>query len=241
MKLLVINPNTTVSMTRKIEAAAIRAARPGTTIVAVQPASGPASIQGYYDVARSLAGVLDVASEHLDADAVVMACFDDSGLDALRCLFNGPVIGIGEAAFHVASMVSCRFSVVTTLARSVPGLRENLNRYGLNPRCAGIRATDMPVLQLETAPDEAEERIAAEIAAAIATDGTDAIVLGCSGMAELNRKLSDRFGIPVIDGVACATTMAEALVAAGISTSKAGAYASIGEMPAAQKKSVSRI
>ena len=150
MKLLVVNPNTTASMTAKIGRAAEAVARAGTQIIATQPRSGPASIQGFHDVANSLHGLLEVAERHPDVDAVVVACFDDTGVDALRCMFDGPVIGIGEAAFHAASMVSCRFSVVTTLSRSLPGLRDNLERYGLSRRCASIRATDVPVLQLES-------------------------------------------------------------------------------------------
>lgn len=224
MKLLVVNPNTTESMTVKIGKVAESVARPGTQIIATQPDSGPASIQGFHDVANSLHGLLDVAERNLDVDGVVVACFDDTGVDALRCMFDGPVIGIGEAAFHAASMISCQFSVVTTLSRSVPGLRDNLERYGLSRRCAGIRATDMPVLQLESDGAGAEAVIAAEISDAMSQDGADAIVLGCSGMADLNDKLSRRFGLPVIDGVSCAVTMVEALVAAGLSTSKAGGY-----------------
>lgn len=225
MKLLIINPNTTVSMTRIIETAARQVARPGTHIKAVQPTQGPASIQGYWDIARSLAGLLDEASRHTDADATVVACFDDTGLDSLRCLMEGPVIGIGEASFHAASMISCRFSVVTTLGRSVSGLRENLAKYGLTTRCAGIRAAEVPVLALEANPDIALQRIETEIEKAIREDGAEAIVLGCSGMTSLTKTLSARFGIPVIDGITCAVTMAEAFVAAGLRTSKSGAYA----------------
>lgn len=225
MKLLVINPNTTRSMTAKIAAAARRVARPGTEIIATQPEHGPASIQGYLDIARCQQGLLEVAERHPDVDAVVVGCFDDTGVDALRCVFDAPVIGIGEAAFHAASMIANRFAVVTTLARSVPGLEDNLDRYGLARRCVGVRATDVPVLELETNATQAEARIAAEIAEAIAHDRADAIVLGCAGMADLNDRLQRRFGLPVIDGVSCAVTMAEALVAAGLRTSGAGGYA----------------
>ncbi|MDU8913924.1 aspartate/glutamate racemase family protein [Aestuariicoccus sp. MJ-SS9] len=232
MKLLVVNPNTTASMTAKIAAAARCVARPGTEIVATQPDSGPASIQGFLDIARSHHGLLEVAERHRDADAVVVACFDDTGVDALRCLFDGPVIGIGEAAFHAASLISTRFAVVTTLTRAVPGLRDNLDRYGLSRRCAAIRAAEVPVLDLETNPAAAERRITAEIAEAMSVDRADAIVLGCAGMADLHARLSKRFGLPVIDGVACAVTLAEALCAAGLSTSKAGAYASTANGPA---------
>jgi len=236
MKLLVVNPNTTASMTAKIGKAAEAVARPGTQIIATQPRSGPASIQGFHDVANSLHGLLEVAERNLDVDAVVVACFDDTGVDALRCMFDGPVIGIGEAAFHAASMVSCSFSVVTTLSRSLPGLRDNLERYGLSRRCASIRATDVPVLQLESDGAGAEALIAAEIGDAVERDGADAIVLGCAGMADLNDRLSRRFGLPVIDGVSCAVTMAEALVAAGLSTSKAGGYTSAARGRLAQEQ-----
>ena len=59
MKLKVINPNTTLSMTRKIGEAAAAVARPGTEIVAVGPSMGPVSIEGHYDEAVSALGVLD--------------------------------------------------------------------------------------------------------------------------------------------------------------------------------------
>ena len=225
MKLLVINPNTTRSMTDKIAAAARNVARSGTEIVATQPASGPACIQGFLDIARSHHGLLEEVSRNKDVDAIVVACFDDTGVDALRCLSDVRVIGIGEAAFHAATFVSCRFSVVTTLPRAVPGLKDNIDRYGLSRRCVGIRAANVPVLALEADAEGAEALIAVEIEKAVAEDHADAIVLGCAGMADLNARLSQRFGLPVIDGVACAVTMAEALVATGLSTSKAGAYA----------------
>ena len=83
MRLLVINPNTTRAMTAKIATAARRVARPGTEIIATQPDIGPESIQGFLDVARSQQGLLEVARRHPDVDAVVVACFDDTGVDAL--------------------------------------------------------------------------------------------------------------------------------------------------------------
>ena len=131
MRILVVNPNTTASMTHKIGVAAQRAAAPGTQIVAINPAHGPASIEGYYDEALSLAGLLQSVHQAQDFDAVVVACFDDTGLDALRCLTDKPVVGIGEAAYRVAAMLCNKFSVVTTLARSVPALEHNLRRYGM--------------------------------------------------------------------------------------------------------------
>src|SRR5215468_10864388 len=144
MQILVINPNTTASMTRKIGAAAAAAASAGTVATAANPTSGPASIEGYFDEALSVPGLLDEIRNAPDMDAYVVACFDDTGLDAARCATTAPVVGIGEAAFHLASLIAGVFSVVTTLSRSVPAIEQNLVRYGLAGRCRKVRAADVP-------------------------------------------------------------------------------------------------
>src|ERR1700722_8449731 len=119
MRIHVVNPNTTRSMTLKIGAAAKAAASPGVEVTAVNPAFGPASIEGYFDEAFSIPGLIDEIGKARDADAFVIACFDDTGLEAARCATLAPVIGIGEAAFRMASQIAAKFSVVTTLSRSI--------------------------------------------------------------------------------------------------------------------------
>ncbi|GIT88000.1 aspartate/glutamate racemase family protein [Roseobacter sp. OBYS 0001] len=227
MKILIINPNTTASMTKKIGVAARAVARPDTEIVATNSQSGPASIQGFLDVATCVPGLLEEIARHPDVDAIVIACFDDTGLDAVRTQVSVPVLGIGEAAYHAASMIANKFSVITTLSRSVPGLENNLMKYGLAQKCARVRATDIPVLKLEEGDPATLYKIRSEIRVAIEQDGAEAIVLGCAGMADLMSDLSAEFGLPVIDGVAAGITFVEALVNNGLSTSKIGAYASM--------------
>ncbi len=227
MHLNIVNGNTTAAMTKTIAAAARKAARPDTVIRAVEPAFGPASIEGAYDDAFAVPGILTriQEGETEGADAHVIACFDDTGLDAARALANAPVIGIGEAGFHLASMLAHRFAVVTTLSRSVPVLENNLLRYGLDRRCASVRATDVPVLELDNPASNARARIGAEISCALEDDHAEAIVLGCAGMADLAASLSAEFGLPVIDGVAAAVVLAEGLAALGLRTAKRGGYA----------------
>jgi len=214
-------------MTDKIAAAARAVAGAGTDIVAATSKMGPASIEGYYDDALALPGLLAAiaAAEADKVDAHIVACFDDTGVDAARSLATAPVIGIGEAGFHMASLIAHRFSVVTTLSRSVAVIEANLVRYGLIARCAGVRASDVAVLELEDPRSDARARISAEIGRAVREDRADAIVLGCAGMADLARALSEEHGVPVIDGVASAVVMAEGLVRIGLTTSKAGPYA----------------
>lgn len=225
MQVLVINPNSTASMTEKIGGAARAAASAGTEIIALNPEDGPVSIEGYYDEAMSVPGLLAKIQNAPGADAYVIACFDDTGLDAARSLTDRPVVGIGEAAYHFASMIANKFSVVTTLARSVPALEHNLHRYGLAARCARVRASDVAVLELEHPGSGAYEKISAEIGRAVTDDRAEAIVLGCAGMTDLAARLSAQHGLPVLDGVSCAVRLAEAMVGLRLRNSRTGGYA----------------
>ena len=122
MRILVINPNSTASMTAQIEASARRVAFPGTVIEAVTGEGTPASIEGHADEAMAVPAMLDLirVGEARGVDAYVIACFDDPGLAAAREVARGPVVGICQAGVQVASTIANRFSIVTTLPRSVP-------------------------------------------------------------------------------------------------------------------------
>lgn len=155
----------------------------------------------------------------------IIACFDDTGLDAARTLASAPVVGIGEAAFHAASLIAGKFSVITTLSRSIPAIEHNLARYGLGTRCVKVRASEIPVLSLDDPTSDASRRISEEIERAKADDLCDAIVLGCAGMADLAARLSSLHHLPVVDGVAAAVGLIEMLCRCGLKTSKRLGYA----------------
>ncbi|GGD08497.1 aspartate/glutamate racemase family protein [Aureimonas glaciei] len=211
MRLCFINPNSTASMTAKIAAAAQAAASPGTEIVALTSATGPASIQGLEDGVAAVPGLLALVGAHAEAvDAFVIACFDDTGLFEARRLTKKPVLGIGEAAFLAARTGGRRFSVVTTLSVSIPVIAGNIETYGFAADCILVRASEVPVLELEREGSAARETVAAEIARALAEDRPDAVVLGCAGMADLAEDYAARFGLPVIDGVVAAVRLLEA-------------------------------
>lgn len=226
MRISVINPNTTAAMTVRIAAAARASARADTCILDSQPDHGPAAIEGPFDGAMSVPGLLRriAAADAEGADAHIIACFDDTGLDAARSLSSRPVVGIGEAAYQLASLVGHSFCVITTLARSAPIIEDNIHRYGFGHRCRRVFSCDIPVLELENPQSGAIERISDFIAQGRAL-GAEAIVLGCAGMAEFAADLQRQHGIPVIEGVGAAVGLAEALVSCGLSTSKTGVWA----------------
>ncbi|WP_223193125.1 MULTISPECIES: aspartate/glutamate racemase family protein [Psychrobacter] len=227
MNILVINPNSTISMTEKIVESARKKKSAGTNIIGASGVNAPASIQGHHDEAMSVPGLLArlKQAEAEDIDGVVVACFDDPGLGACREVFSGPVLGICEAAVKAASMISTSFSVVTTLPRSVPVIEELIHGYGLSHRCRRVRSAAIPVLALEDPSSGAREKVRDEILRAVHEDHCEAVVLGCAGMADLTDWLTAETGVPVIDGVTVATRMVEALVGCGLKTSKIGAYA----------------
>ncbi|MFI6366966.1 aspartate/glutamate racemase family protein [Nocardia sp. NPDC050630] len=225
MRIRVVNPNTTRAMTDTIERCAEAVVGPGTLLDAVTAEMGPASIESHYDEALSVPGILDAIrrGEQEGIDGYVIACFGDPGLDAARELARGPVIGIAEAAMRTATHLGGGFSIVTTLSRTIGRADELVYRYGMHRFCRGIHACEIPVLALED-PD-ARKIITAACGDAIDADASDAIVLGCAGMAELCDHIRDEVGVPVIDGVAAATIAVQSLITLGLRKSGRGEFA----------------
>ncbi|KIA64732.1 aspartate/glutamate racemase family protein [Nocardia vulneris] len=226
MWIRVINPNTTRAMTDAIEPCARAVVAPGTRLDAVTAELGPASIESHYDEALSVPGVLAAIrlGEAEGVDGYVLACFGDPGLDAARELARGPVIGLAEAAMATASHLGGGFSVVTTLSRTVGRAADLVERYGWHRFCRGIHACELPVLALETDPD-ARKLVIEACRTAVDTDGCDAIVLGCAGMARLCADISAEIGVPVVDGVAAATLTVQSLLTLGVRKSGRGEFA----------------
>ncbi|MFT4051041.1 MAG: aspartate/glutamate racemase family protein [Microbacterium sp.] len=229
MRILLINPNTSRAMTDKIAVAAREAAGPGVEIAAVCPERGAAAIESHRDEVYAALAVVELIEQDLAAggsDGYVIACFGDPGLDAARELTTAPVVGIAEAAMHVASLTGRSFGVVTTLSRTLGRAQDLVARYGMGEACVSMTAAAIPVLDLEDTTPESVRLIESHCASAIGDHGADAIVLGCAGMADLCDELATRLGVPVVDGVAAAVGLVSAMVRMGVGTSKRDEYAS---------------
>lgn len=225
MQIRVINPNTTWSMTKTIGECAQAVAGPGVLVEAVSPAMGPATIESHYDEALSVPGILSEIGkgEAAGVDGYVIACFGDPGLDAARELARGPVVGIAEAAMRTAAYLGRSFSVVTTLGRTRGRAWDLAEAYGVARACRGVHACDLAVLDLDS--PAARERITQVCRAALQHDGSDVIVLGCAGMADLCAEISAALRAPVVDGVAAATVTVQGLVTLGLRTSTVEEFA----------------
>lgn len=225
MRIKVINGNTYEAMTQGIDESAQLARFPHTEIITTQPKAGPQSIESYYDEYLAIPGILEeiILSGH-EFDAFVIACWGDPGIEAARELTTKPVIGIAEASMYVANMVAARWGVVTTLHRSLDMVEKTVYKAGFSHRCVTVRTTGIAVVETEIARSSTVDALEIVGRQAIAEDRVEALCLGCAGMSGLDKELEQRLGIPVIDSVAAAVKMAEAMVGLKKQTSKALTY-----------------
>ncbi len=233
MKILLMNVNTTATMTASMVASAEAVASPGTVIVGAEPQWGPDSVEGYYDSFISAAAILDRIHQLVDAqqsageapfDALVWSGFGEHGKEAAMELLDCPVITITDAAAAVAQLIGHKFGVVTSLNRAIPQIEDQYRLSGALERCASIRATNLGVLELEQDHDLTNRRFIEEAKLCVEA-GADVLILGCGGMAGMAEHLTEALGTPVVDGVAAAVKLAEALHGLGLSTSKVNAFA----------------
>ena len=203
--IVIINPNSTVSMTEAMLVTA-RKASPDARIEAWTSRDGPPAIQGPEDGEASVPPLLKLVAKASDQGArvIIIGCFDDTGLEEARGVATCPVIGIGQAAYHLAALAGARFSVVTTLAVSIPILAQNIQDYGLGGSLAQVRASGVPVLDLETDFEASAARVLGEIAQAQSEDNIQSVVLGCAGMSHIPARAGPDIKVRLIDGVKAA-------------------------------------
>ena len=214
LRLLVINPNTNPAVTRHVQRVAEELIGPRTTVTVVNPQEGPFSIETAADKAAALPRALDLVQRHRAEGyhALAFACFEDLGLDEARALAGMPVVGACEAGIAAARTVASRFSIVTTVAAAVPTIEAMVHGLGAGSFC-GVVAAGIGVAAAAGGAGRVDARIAAAIRLAIEEQGAKAIILGSGGLTGRAAGLQRQFGLPVIDGVAAAIKMAEAMAA----------------------------
>jgi len=223
VKIKIINPNTTWAMTRDIEIGGKRFARPDTEVYAVSPATGPESIESMYDECLAIPGVLSEiikGDREEGADAFIIACFGDPGLEAAKEVTDKPVIGIAQAAFATAKMIAPNFSVVYVLDRAETVVRNVVHLHGVESSCRSLRSTGLGVLDFDRDKEAGLRALADQSRKCMEEDGAECVVLGCAGFVQFVDKLNEELPIPVIDGIGPAVKMCEALVDMGCKTTK---------------------
>lgn len=227
MRIFVINPNTSESMTDHIRQELEKIRRPDTELTVVNPKHGPVSIESAYDEALAGPPTLELVRRANEEgyDAIVLACFSDPALEAAKEVSDIPVIGIEEATLHVAAMLGHKFSIMTSLSRRIPTREVHVRLRGLESAFASAPAMNMPVLEMDANPAKAKARILELARKAVQEDGAEVIVLGCAGLAGYAEDIERELGAVVLDPTAVAFKVAEAIADLGLRHSKVGHFA----------------
>ena len=210
--ILLINPNTTASITELVLKTARRFASKGTSLRAVTGAFGPRYIASRVGYAIAGHAAVDAfANDRGRKDAVVLACFGDPGLAALKEIAKVPVVGMADASILQACAMGNRFSIVTGGERWKSMLEEFVASHGLASRLASVRTVAPTGADIARNPKAAMALLAKGCSACVREDGADVVILGGAGLAGLAAKLKTMVDAPLLDGVACAISMAEGL------------------------------
>jgi allantoin racemase len=213
VKILLLNPNTTKSVTDLLLAAGEKAASPGTRLVPATASRGVPYIATRAEAQIGGAIALEMlADARPHIDAAVLAAFGDPGLLGARELFDIPVVGMAEAAMLTACMLGRRFAIVTFARALGPWYEECVAMHGLGGRCAGIRMLDGGFRSISDVQAEKEELLVSLANRAVEEDGADVVILSGAPLAGLAAKVRDRIPVPLVDPVAAAVRQAETLV-----------------------------
>lgn len=205
--LIVINPNSSQSVTQGIDAAIDPLRSFGIPIRCLTLAKGPPGIESQRQADLTIGPLLELAAAQQDAAGYVIACFGDPGLYALRDQTRLPVVGIQEAAVMTALTLGQRFGVIAILQKSIPRHLRAFGAMGVIDRLAGDRALGLGVAELA----DSERSLNAMIATGKKLrddDGANVLIMGCAGMARYREPLQQATDLPVVEPSQAAVSMA---------------------------------
>ncbi|WDI78371.1 aspartate/glutamate racemase family protein [Candidatus Purcelliella pentastirinorum] len=211
----IINPNSSKKITKEIDTIAKNTANFNTKIITTRYVNGISSIENYYDEAICIPNILKEIkkeSKNKEIKGYIIACFGDPGLLAARELTKYPVIGIAEAAMHITSLISTKFSILTTLPYCIPMIQKLINTYGFKNICCNIHSINLSVNKIKKHTKELIKKIEKKCQIIIKNDNCNSIILGCSAMSPLSNYLTKKLNIPIIEGISSAVKLIETLI-----------------------------
>jgi allantoin racemase len=231
--ILVINPNTSEPMTAAIDRIAQATVKEAAFAITLRSQQGPHTIEGALDAALGIAGMLEVVAAYpRHFDAVVVACFGDPGVDALRMLVQVPVIGIGAASFLQAAWIAPRFAIVTPAVGTPERYAAVTTALGLSRQFLGTYQTQLSVADFELEDPVVLDTLAFHAQQAV-KDGAECLLFGCAGIADQIHDLEERAGVLCIPSVAAGVSQAMACLRHRRAPLLGGSFRAINQKPLA--------
>ncbi|MDH3606617.1 MAG: aspartate/glutamate racemase family protein [Acidimicrobiia bacterium] len=199
---MVINPNSSQRITAQIR----KAVASGGSVSVVTSSGGPPAIESDDDVVAAIGPMLETSRSY-PAAAIVVACFSDPGLDALRAESQVPVFGIAESAIDRALHLGEKVGVISSVVDSLPRHERYWRKLGVHERVVEDIALGLGVLELDTEHAFEKARAAGK---ELVSSGADVVVLGCTGMTHMQKGLEEALGVPIVDPCLAAVEAAKA-------------------------------
>lgn len=226
MRILLINPNISQSVSELIASEARRAASPATRIEVVTAPLGVAYIETRFEALIGAYAAANLAAEHeAQHDALVIAAFGDPGIAGIREAVDIPVVGLTEAALMSACLLGNRFSIIAISRRITAWYRECVQANGLGGRLASIRCLDQPLRDIGAVQEDHEARLRELCLSAVEDDGADVLIIAGAPLAGLARSIRADIPVPLVDGVSSAVRHAETLIALAPGRARRGSFA----------------
>ena len=211
IEICIINPYATAISNEKIKLCAKKILDKNSSIFI----SDKSFQEDYYDLHSETINVSKLLNEvetNNSSDAFIVISFEDIGVDTIRKITSKPIIGLGEAVFYTANIIANKFSIITNLSQSHEALKNNLIKYDMEHKCVSINSIEVPVLDMDTMSKSNLNKLDHEIQRTIIEDNPEAIILTSPGILNLSKNLSNKFNIPIIEGVTAATALIENFV-----------------------------
>ncbi len=211
IEICIINPYATAISNEKIKLCAQKILDKNSSIFI----SDKSFQEDYYDLHSetiNISKLLNEVETNNSSDAFIIISFEDIGVDTIRKITSKPIIGLGEAVFYTANIIANKFSIITNLSQSHEALKNNLIKYDMEHKCVSINSIEVPVLDMDTMSKSNLNKLDHEIQRTIIEDNPEAIILTSPGILNLSKNLSNKFNIPIIEGVTAATALIENFV-----------------------------
>lgn len=219
IEICIINPYATEKSNAKLKQCVLEVIDKNSTVY-LNENSIVDDYYSYYLESTNVSKLIKDIENNNSSDAFIIACYEDVGIDDIRKITSKPVIGVGEAAFYTANIIANKFSIITNLSASHEALKNNLIKYDLEHKCVSLKSIEVPILDMETMSKSNIKKLEGAINRTIIEDNPEAIIITSPGILNLTKIFSDRFNIPIIEGVTAAATLLETLSKQGLKIKK---------------------
>lgn len=226
-KYLIINPNSSRKMTEDIRQTVEELTIPGFKADVVCMDEAPEVLESFMDYTAAGAEVVKYVSKGIASakayDGILLACFGDPSLYALKEVSQVPVIGIAEASLSLSLLLGFKFSIAAAASKAKPMMESMVKGYGLESRMASVESLDLNIEAFLNKRQLLEDKLTACGKEAMGK-GAEVLLLGCAGMTMISGKVEEALGIPVIDPIAAGAAALHGIVEGGFRVSKLGLY-----------------